>query len=409
MLHNLHTQLKIDTFAKLHYNHHSINKLQLMLYLNMKMRSALLKAATLIACATSLNISAIAQDNDREVFYRVHSNEFNAMVTNLNDIDIMIPTYIIAAPNMSIAMPNYASPSALPYNNGTSVELSDDCEELYGTAGDVDHEALKFRLQIAKASEKSFFLYQNGKYLCAEKNTTTAAKFNTTTSDDVASQFVAKFSQDDDGLMALRNRLKSDNGSFYHLNISSSGVNFVINTTATEQFSIYRLDAFNMSLDSENMADNQSIEIKLNLNKATLDMHNIHFNYILNNGEDVTIDDLLMSDKSVEFVRDTKNNYEPVIIPTDGNSTTVWVLPVFKNGTAARSVDGNAIPVGRIFKGVFAENGGDISTGAITTVADDENAEAEYFTIQGQRASQPLAPGLYIKRQGSKTTKIFVK
>lgn len=384
-----------------------------MLYLNMKTRSALLKVATLIACATSLNISAIAQDNDREVFYRIHSNEFNAMVTNLNDIDIMAPTYIIAAPTSKIAMPNFTSTSAKAAITGTPIELSDDGEELYVTAGDETHEALKFNLHIGIPSEKSFLLFQSGWYLYTEKNNSTSAKFNRTDSENVAknvaSNFVAKFSQTDDGLMALRNRLKSDNGSFYHLNISSSGTGFVLNTTATEQFSIYRLDAFNMSLGSENVADNQSIEIKLNLNKATLDMHNIHFNYILNNGEDVTIDDLLMSDKSVEFVRDTKNNYEPIIIPTDGNSTTVWVLPVFKNGAAARSVDGNTIPVGRIFKGVFAENGGDISTGVITTVADDENAEAEYFTIQGQRASQPLAPGLYIKRQGSKATKIFVK
>lgn len=43
-------------------------------------------------------------------------------------------------------------------------------------------------------------------------------------------------------------------------------------------------------------------------------------------------------------------------------------------------------------------------------IADDANAVAEYFNIQGQRvAADNLTPGLYIVRKGGKTSKILVK
>ena len=43
-------------------------------------------------------------------------------------------------------------------------------------------------------------------------------------------------------------------------------------------------------------------------------------------------------------------------------------------------------------------------------IADDANAVAEYFNIQGQRvAADNLTPGIYIVRKGGKTSKILVK
>lgn len=49
----------------------------------------------------------------------------------------------------------------------------------------------------------------------------------------------------------------------------------------------------------------------------------------------------------------------------------------------------------------------------ISSVADleanDPEAEVRYFTITGMRVDEPTAPGLYIRRQGGKSTKILVK
>lgn len=52
-----------------------------------------------------------------------------------------------------------------------------------------------------------------------------------------------------------------------------------------------------------------------------------------------------------------------------------------------------------------------INTGAIEGIESDEsNAPVEYFTIDGMRANgTSLSPGLYLRRQGSKVTKILVR
>lgn len=46
-------------------------------------------------------------------------------------------------------------------------------------------------------------------------------------------------------------------------------------------------------------------------------------------------------------------------------------------------------------------------TSAITDIAADENAPVEYFNLQGIRVDNPTS-GLYIKRQGSKVTKVIM-
>ncbi len=47
-------------------------------------------------------------------------------------------------------------------------------------------------------------------------------------------------------------------------------------------------------------------------------------------------------------------------------------------------------------------------TSAITDIAADENAPVEYFNLQGMRVENP-ANGLFIKRQGSKVSKVIIK
>ncbi|MCM1452303.1 MAG: PCMD domain-containing protein [Clostridium sp.] len=55
-------------------------------------------------------------------------------------------------------------------------------------------------------------------------------------------------------------------------------------------------------------------------------------------------------------------------------------------------------------------NGKKESTSGISAVEADENAPAEYYDMRGIRHNaDALAPGLYIKRQGAKATKVVVK
>ena len=49
--------------------------------------------------------------------------------------------------------------------------------------------------------------------------------------------------------------------------------------------------------------------------------------------------------------------------------------------------------------------------GVSDIVADEDNAAApvEYYDLQGRRVSDTPAAGLYIRRQGSQTTKVLVR
>ena len=49
-------------------------------------------------------------------------------------------------------------------------------------------------------------------------------------------------------------------------------------------------------------------------------------------------------------------------------------------------------------------------SGIADIITDSENAPAEWFNLQGIRVSgENLTPGIYVKRQGSKTVKVLVK
>lgn len=48
------------------------------------------------------------------------------------------------------------------------------------------------------------------------------------------------------------------------------------------------------------------------------------------------------------------------------------------------------------------------NSGIEETVVSDENAPVVYYNLQGVRVENP-SNGLYIKRQGNKATKVFVK
>lgn len=64
-------------------------------------------------------------------------------------------------------------------------------------------------------------------------------------------------------------------------------------------------------------------------------------------------------------------------------------------------------PVGRIVK-IEVADGGD-TTGIEEIEAPSNNHTPQFFTVQGRPAKQPLAPGIYIKREGDKSTKILIK
>jgi hypothetical protein len=53
---------------------------------------------------------------------------------------------------------------------------------------------------------------------------------------------------------------------------------------------------------------------------------------------------------------------------------------------------------------VFATN---TTTAVDDIIADAPDADAQYYNLQGIRVPAPTAPGLYIRRSGTRTTKIL--
>ena len=101
---------------------------------------------------------------------------------------------------------------------------------------------------------------------------------------------------------------------------------------------------------------------------------------------------------------------ETVLTAPDGNEVSVpttyeeqeWIVPT----TAAESNDVQIKNTNgcHIYFITVTANGE--STGV--EIANDENAPVEYYNLQGVRVANP-ENGIYVKRQGNKVQKIYVK
>ncbi len=57
----------------------------------------------------------------------------------------------------------------------------------------------------------------------------------------------------------------------------------------------------------------------------------------------------------------------------------------------------------------FAKDETNTSTSGVADVVVDQDAEVEFFNLQGVRVEGELTPGLYIRRQGNRASKVVVK
>lgn len=73
------------------------------------------------------------------------------------------------------------------------------------------------------------------------------------------------------------------------------------------------------------------------------------------------------------------------------------------------NVTGNYQSIDKGYSYDYLVDCNDKTAGIDDIVADDDNAPTEYYTIHGIRAYGELQPGVYIKRQGSKVSKVVVK
>lgn len=171
----------------------------------------------------------------------------------------------------------------------------------------------------------------------------------------------------------------------------------------SKRLSFYRLDPYMLNFSESPLDEDNNIVLTLNPHQRIAKMSYNSINYILNNGEDISISELLSSQHSIA-IPSTTTKPEPIEITLpnyNSDTTTLWAIPTTKSDRNSPPV-----PFGPIFRTTYS----DISTGLTApVVTDTEVATPVYYTLQGIRVSEPSAPGVYLCRRGAEVTKIIVR
>ena len=149
--------------------------------------------------------------------------------------------------------------------------------------------------------------------------------------------------------------------------------------------------------DSESRADSY---VKIGLDIAGLVAGvETRLSYVQNNGAEVGIAELVGSpDYEVIYADDAVRSAASVSIPVRDGCNTIWAMPVMMEGDVA-------YPAGRIFKG----NINSASSGIAGVGEDEDDSTPVYFDLYGRKVSQPMSRGVYVRRVGSKVSKIIVE
>ena len=94
-----------------------------------------------------------------------------------------------------------------------------------------------------------------------------------------------------------------------------------------------------------------------------------------------------------------EQNYRPASSLTDGKYLT---MVEFKEGTVTAPASGHSVYYKEFTLG---ETGAGIES--ISAIQDD--AEIEWYTIDGIKVESPSSPGLYIRRTSARTEKVLIK
>lgn len=372
-----------------------------------------------ITSVISIMLISVNPLSAQSIYYRVHYPEFLAIVETLSSI---YSNFIIAVPEHGEAMPQLKSDNTVIIPQ--AINISDDKE--YINATNEDEATFGFALESIvvdinnRAMSKPFYI----KYPAFWLGTSTV---------DNKSQFVKKYTYpvksnqgfrivydqtpENDGMLRLKSSLKSgkDTLSIVYSKGTGSKDRFrLMVDNESKALSLYRKDFFNIRpADKDNPIDKDNI-IGLMVDELPVEIKSqeLNYNYIFNDGDTVTHEDLLNSANVISNNPKKPESAYSVSIPYDGTSKALWVMPVM-TGTMMVTENGTEkyiqkdTPVGRIVK-IEVADGGD-TTGIEEIEAPGNNHTPQFFTVQGRPAKQPLSPGIYIKREGDKSTKILIK
>lgn len=350
-----------------------------------------------LVCICAFSLSA-------QTYYRVHKDEFANITKYLNDYAAFF-SFAIVSPENGVAMSTTINATI----QGIEVELSDDFGSMTAKDSDINFQfesidenvegSLEYPIRLINPFLSALGATQNnGNY----RFTAVLEPYNSST------QFKVVYDSNDNGSAHLGSNINNTNLSIGYSTTEGGNYAFKLLTDESPALGIYRLDYFNWTIDESNLSDNGTLTIKSMLSeKLTSVASYIDIHYVINDGEDVSFEELINSQNRLEELRIKKGQELSVSIPVEdatsrsnNDNNTVWILPLLQS-------DGDLVPLGKVITKKYADDG--VSTGIVVAMEDAEAQEPVYYTLDGRQAAMPLAPGVYVRRIGDKADKVVIR
>lgn len=358
-------------------------------------------SAVLTVCAFGLSA---------QTYYRVHKDEFSIQVKSLKDYkDYFI--FAIGSPENGVVWSESLNTSGNII--GVTVTASDDFESINCD----NNEKISFNLvpndNNSGSGEFGVNIYDFSGMSSLGITGGTSPKFAyDPTATNSSTDFNLIFDPNNEGFVQIKSDLKNSNLSVEPASKPDNSFEFKPLSNNYSGLCLYRLDFFEWQIKDDKVKEEGQITLISTPHDLMAGIANpTYIHYILNDGEDVTIEELINSTNQIQLPKIRKNTEISLSIPTneiqsrvnDNNTnTTLWALPV------NHDEDFNElIPMGKVITKKYADDG--ISTGILSVGEDTASMAPVYYTLDGRKAALPLAPGVYVRRIGDKANKMIIR
>ena len=372
-------------------------------------------------CATVAAILSMPFGLSARSYYRVHKGEFDKIAAYLGEHKNFF-TFLIASPENEVAMSSAAFDSPKANMSSVAVSFSDDFEiaSLEETDGEVDY-TLELKSVNSDQSQYTVNIFDksSGSTLAAVLESNYRFVFDNVSSSAYSKDFRIIYDAPDAGNIQLRSALRDSDNKYQSVEYAETGSGVKVFKLLPNDYSamgIYRLDLFEWTVDDSEYENNGEIVLTSVPNVNLTGQDGISVHYILNEGEDVSLEELIAAPDKFEVPRFREGEKISVSIPVgpsgvsravaDGN-TTLWALPVRYMTADETGSEDVTVPLGKVISKEYSDGG--LTVGIKTIEKDRDTDVPVYYTIDGRVAAHPLLPGVYVKRVGDKVSKIIVR
>ena len=356
-----------------------------------------------LVCVCAFSLSA-------QTYYRVHKDEF-AHIAKFFDYQKFF-YFVVASPDKGAAISSDVLKSSRAYLNSVEVSVSDD-QELLMSKGQGENKSFNFAPKEGSTDLYNIADSVSGSLLGVTKSGETY-RFEYFSDPDAiptgsSADFKIIFDNQNDGFVQIMSGMKNANASIL-TDVNSNEQNiFRVRADEYSDLGIYRLDFFDWTIDDSDLTKSGNIKLISTPHKNVSGSDGIKLHYILNDGDEVSVEDLVNEGNMIDIARFNDGDNIIVSIPTNetvsrasDENTTLWALPVLHVEEL-----NDLVPLGKVITKKYADDG--ISTGVVIAVEDVAGQEPVYYTLDGRKAVMPLVPGVYVRRIGNKADKVIIR